>query len=231
MPSVLVTGANRGLGLGFCQHYAVAGWQVFACCRQPENAQELQTLVTQYPLVTIHKLDVSDFNQIQQLGNQLADQSLDIVIHNAGVYYPDKQPQQTEFDYISWEQTFKINTLAPVKLSENLLPSLMKSDRRLIVAITSLMGSIADNGSGGSLAYRSSKSALNAAMKSLSIDWQDRKISVLILHPGWVKTDMGGEEAPTSIYESISGMTRVIESFTLAQSGQFLNFKNQLLPW
>jgi len=231
MPSILITGANRGLGLEFCRQYSEQGWRVFACCRQPETATELQALAAQWSHLTVHPLDVADFQQINQLAEQLKSESVDILLSNAGVYGDKNEHDFGALDYEAWLETLRINTLAPVKLAEAFWPHLLKSKRRLIVAITSLMGSMADNGSGGSILYRSSKAALNAAMKSLAIDLQHQKIAVLILHPGWVKTDMGGSHAPISSQESITGMRQVIDDFTLEKSGTFLNYKGEELPW
>jgi NAD(P)-dependent dehydrogenase (short-subunit alcohol dehydrogenase family) len=250
MPSILITGANRGLGLEFCRQYGEQGWRVFACCRNPEittdapvflhgrrhwRASEedsrLQEMAAKWSHLTIHQLDVSDFGQIDQLAEQLKSEPLDILLSNAGVYGDKADYEFGSFDYQLWQETLRINTLAPVKLAEAFLPNLLKSSHPLLVAITSLMGSMGDNSSGGSIFYRSSKAALNAAMKSLAIDLKPQNIAVLILHPGWVRTDMGGPRAPTSVEESISGMRQVIEEFSLAKSGSFLNFKGQELPW
>jgi NAD(P)-dependent dehydrogenase (short-subunit alcohol dehydrogenase family) len=231
MPSVLITGANRGLGLEFCKQYGAQGWRIFACCRQPATATALQTLAAQYPQLTIHTLDVADFQQIDQLAAQLSSEPMDVLLSNAGVYGDKSDYDFGKLDYHLWQETLRINTLAPVKLAEAFLPHLLKSNRKQLVAITSLMASMTDNGSGGSIFYRSSKAGLNAAMKSLAIDLLSQKISVLILHPGWVKTDMGGSQAPTSPEESISGMRKVIDEFSLENSGTFLNFKGELQPW
>jgi NAD(P)-dependent dehydrogenase (short-subunit alcohol dehydrogenase family) len=231
MPSILITGANRGLGLEFCKQYAADGWRIFACCRQPEHALQLQTLAKQYHQLSIHQLDVSNFQQIDELAQQLGSETIDILLNNAGIYGDKTDDEFGALDYELWLQTLRTNTLAPVKLAEAFLPQLLKSERKLIVAITSLMGSMTDNNSGGSILYRSSKAGLNAAMKSLSIDLQPQHIAVLILHPGWVRTDMGGNAAPSSAEESISGMRQVIDGFSLEKTGSFLNFKGQALPW
>ncbi|MDD1610365.1 MAG: SDR family oxidoreductase [Methylococcaceae bacterium] len=231
MPSILITGANRGLGLEFCRQYGEQGWRVFACCRQPDTAIELQALAKQWAHLTIHALEVSNFQQIDQLAAQLVSEPLDVLLSNAGVYGDKKDHDFGALDYAAWQETLLINTLAPVKLAEAFLPNLLKTQHPQFVVISSLMGSIADNDSGGSILYRSSKAGLNAALKSLAIDLQPQNIAVLILHPGWVKTDMGGERAPTSPEESIAGMRRVISEFTLEQSGSFFNYKGDLLPW
>ncbi len=231
MSTVLITGANRGLGFEFCHQYAAAGWNVLACCRRPQAAKNLEALAVRQPGISLHALDVADHRQIERLAGELGGRAIDVLLNNAGVYGDSKPNAFGSIDYDRWLEVFRINTLAPVKLAETLLPHIMRSQRKLIVAITSLMGSMTDNSSGGAILYRSSKAALNAAMKSLAIDLRGRGVGVLILHPGWVKTDMGGTNAPTSPEESIAGMRRVIDQFTLEASGRFFNFKGQEQPW
>ncbi|HYE36403.1 SDR family oxidoreductase [Methylocaldum sp.] len=231
MATVLVTGANRGIGLEFCRQYAEAGWKVLACCRRPEKASDLNGLAVHHPSVSIHQLDLGSFDQIDALAHALASESIDVLINNAGIYGDSSRNALGALDYEHWARVLKINALAPVKMTEAFLPHLLRSERKLVAAITSLMGSMGDNTSGGSIMYRSSKAALNAAMKSLSIDLEDRGIGVLILHPGWVKTDMGGSNAPTSPVESVAGLRRVIDGFGSGDSGRFLDFRGRELPW
>ncbi|WNV05582.1 SDR family oxidoreductase [Candidatus Methylospira mobilis] len=229
MSTVLITGANRGLGLEFSRQYADSGWNVLACCRVPEAADALNALAVRHGNIRVHALDVGDFRQIDALASQLGDQPIDVLLANAGVY--GDSAGFGALDYRQWSRTLLINAQAPVKLAEAFLPCLLRGKLRLIVPITSLMGSMGDNRGGGSLMYRSSKAALNAAMKTLSIDLKPQGVGVLILHPGWVKTDMGGDQAPTSATESVGGMIRVIRDFTLENSGRFFNFKGAELPW
>ncbi|CAL1240170.1 SDR family oxidoreductase [Candidatus Methylocalor cossyra] len=231
MATVLITGANRGLGLEFARQYAEAGWEVLACCRDPARASALNALTERWPAVSVRRLDLDHFEQIDALARDLADCPIDILLNNAGIYGHSERSRLGALDYDLWAQVFKINVLAPVKLAEAFLPQVQRSARKLIVALTSLMGSIADNTSGGALPYRSSKAALNAAMKSLAIDLAGRGIGVLLLHPGWVKTDMGGPNAPTSPEESVAGMRRVIDAYTPKDSGRFLDFRGQERPW
>jgi NAD(P)-dependent dehydrogenase (short-subunit alcohol dehydrogenase family) len=228
MATVLITGANRGLGLEFCKQYAADGWRVLACCRRPDTAA---SLLADYPQVSVRSLDVSDFKQIDNLALELRDTPIDVLINNAGIYGDSLGHAFGHLDYDAWARTFKINTQAPVKMAEAFLPNLKRGEKKLLVSITSQMGSIADNGSGGSILYRTSKAALNAAMKSLAIDLEEQSIGVILLHPGWVKTDMGGEHALIGPSASIAGLRRVIESFTLPQTGSFLKYDGSLLPW
>jgi NAD(P)-dependent dehydrogenase (short-subunit alcohol dehydrogenase family) len=231
MTTVLVTGANRGLGLEFCRQYAADGWKVMACCRNPAQATALQALAASYPTIELETLDVTDFAGIDALAEKLAARRIDLLLNNAGVYGDNKTNGFGHLDYQLWAQNLLINTQAPLKMAEAFLPHVKASDKKLMVNISSLMGSIGDNTGGGSIYYRSSKAALNAAMKSLAIGLKDLSIGVLTLHPGWVKTDMGGPNALIGVEESIGGMRQVIGRFTLAQSGAFLKYDGSVMPW
>ena len=227
MATVLVTGASRGLGLEFCRQYSNDGWDVLACCRHPEKAGKLTGLDN----VRVIPLDVADFAQIDRLANELKDTPIDVLINNAGVFGDIPGHGFGQLDYATWTRTLLINAQAPIKMAEAFLPHLQRGKLKRLVSISSQMGSIADNGSGGSILYRTSKAALNAAMKSLSIDLKDLGIVVFILHPGWVKTDMGGPNALIDAELSVVGMRRVIAESTLQHSGSFLKYDGSLLPW
>lgn len=229
--TVLITGANRGLGLEFSHQYALAGWRVIAACRSPQSASELLALAQQNFDMKIEALDVADFAQIDKLSAKLADERIDVLLNNAGVYGDVSGKGFGKIDYQAWAATLAINTMAPVKMAEAFLPQLERGESKLIVAVSSLMGSMADNTSGGSYLYRSSKAGLNAAMKSLSLELRPRSIGVLIFHPGWVRTDMGGKNALMDADESVSGMRQVIADFNLDQSGQFVKYDGSLVPW
>ncbi len=231
MTTVLITGANRGLGLEFCRQYAADGCTVLACCRKPEQAVTLAKLVEQYPTIQIFALDVADFKQIDALSLKLSGYAIDVLINNAGVYGDVNTGDFGHLDYQAWNQSMLINCLAPVKMAESFLPHIKESEKKLIANISSLMGSMTDNSSGGSLLYRSSKAAMNAAMKSLSINLKNQSIGILIFHPGWVKTDMGGPNALMEVEPSISGMRNVIKNFNLNQSGCFVKYDGTIMPW
>lgn len=231
MPTVLITGANRGLGFGFCKKYAENSWKVIACCRNPEIATDLVALAQRFENIQIETLDTSDFEQIDNLSKKLSGVSIDVLINNAGVYGDNRGNGVGHLDYSGWLDSFTVNTMAPVKLAESFLSQIILGEKKLIVSISSLMGSIADNGSGGSILYRTSKAALNAAMKSLSIDLGNKRIGVLILHPGWVQTDMGGKNALIDISTSVEGMCTVIDDFNLTKTGSFISYEGKLLPW
>ncbi len=231
MATVLVTGANRGLGLEFCRQYAADGWQVIACCRHPAQAQALQELAGRYPTLRLEALDVADFAAIEALAVKLAGCKLDVLLNNAGVYPDNASNGFGQLDYPLWSQSFVVNTQAPVKMAEAFLAHLQAGEQKLVANVSSLMGSVTDNTSGGSLFYRSSKAALNAAMKSLAIDLQAQAIGIVTLHPGWVKTDMGGPNALIEAQESIAGMRQVIADFSLRQSGAFIKYDGTVMPW
>lgn len=231
MPTILITGANRGLGLEFCRQYADAGWDILACCRHPEQADALNQLSKETGQVQVYRLNVTDFSNIEALADQLAHVHLDVLLNNAGVYGDTRQTPFGKLDYQTWMQTFSVNSMAPVKMAEVFLPHLMRAQSPKLVTITSRMGSITDNGSGDCILYRSSKAALNAAMKSLSLDLKAQGIAVQVLHPGWVHTEMGGPNALIDPPESIQGMRKVIDELTTDNAGRFLNYKGEELPW
>lgn len=230
--NVLITGANRGLGLEFARQYAQAGWQVHACCRDPDHATQLHDLAAQAKgSVTIHALDVADAVQIEQLAARFAGEPLDLLVNNAGVY-PDVRHSSMDLPAEeAWMQGYRVNAIAPLRMALAFAPLVARSRRRCIVNITSKMGSMGDNTSGGSYLYRSSKAALNAISKSLAIDLAPQGITVLILHPGWVVTDMGGPNALISPSESVAGMRQVIEQAGLQQSGSFIAYDGKAVPW
>lgn len=231
MSTVLITGANRGLGLEFCRQYAEDNWTVIACCRDLSKATALKQLAEQYDNIQLQTLDIADFSQIDALSSKLSSIAIDVLLNNAGVYDDKSEHGFGQLDYQAWQHSMLINTLAPVKMTEAFLSHIKRGEQKLIVTISSLMGSLADNTSGGSILYRSSKAAVNAAMRSVSIDLKKDGIGVLIFHPGWVKTDMGGANAPTLPAQSIAGMRQVIASFSLAQSGNFVRYDGKMMPW
>ena len=218
MPSVLITGANRGIGLEFARQYSADGWDVVATVRQ--SSPELDVLG-----VRVERLDMRDLDAVASFGERL--DSLDLLIANAGTYGPRSPRSAAEGE--EWLETFAVNTVAPYLLAQSVLPLVARSGGKL-VAITSKMGSIADKRSGGYIAYRSSKTALNSAWRSLAIDNRD-KVVAAVLHPGWVQTRMGGESAPLEPEESVAGMRRVIEDLGPDQSGRFFSYDGYEIPW
>lgn len=229
MQTVLITGANRGLGLEFCRQYAQAGWNVIACCRMPETATALAQLAGNSKHMRIVQLDAQDHLQKDTLAAELKGVPIDILISNAGVY--GERYGLGAIDYQHWQTAMEVNVFSALKLAEVFAANLALSEQGMFVAISSLMGSMADNSSGGSYIYRSSKAALNAAMKSLSFDFRQQGTGVVIFHPGWVRTDMGGPHGLIDVDESIAGMRQIIENFELSQTGSFIKYDGTLLPW
>lgn len=231
MPTVLITGANRGLGLEFARQYTADGWTVHACCRSPDQADALRELGRGKKQLRIHQLGMTAWDGMAALAKQLATEPLDVLLNNAGIYgdkdgqtFGALQPEQ-------WMQVFEVNTIAPLKMAEAFLPHVAAGRMKVMAFISTQMASIADNRQGGSYYYRTTKTALNMALKNLSIDMHPKGITVLALHPGWVRTDMGGPDAPLQAQESVSGMRRQIASATLEKSGHFVNYQGQEIPW
>lgn len=232
MPNLLITGSNRGIGLEFVKQYAAVGWRVFACCRNPDKSEALKQLVSQHAgLLSVHVLDVADFEQIDRLATELANQEIDLLLNNAGVC-PDIYHNGFGItDYATWMQTLRVNSMAPLKMAEAFIRQISCSQQRKIINITSKMGSIADNTSGDYYLYRSSKTALNMATKNLSIDLAPRSIITAVLHPGWVQTDMGGPNALITVQQSVTGMRRVIAQLTPVDNGKFYAYNGKEIAW
>jgi len=232
MPSVLVTGANRGLGLEFAKQYSADGWRVFACCRSPGKAKGLNDLAqASNRRLSLHPLDVSRRDSVSSLAEALHDETIDILLNNAGVYGDESHYDFGKIDYEKWGAAFSVNVMGAMRMVEAFLENVSRSEKKVIACVSSRMGSISDNTSGGSYMYRSSKAALNAVLRSLSLDLKDRGIVAVALHPGWVRTDMGGENAPTPPQESIQGMRKVLESLQGKDSGKFLSYDGSEVPW
>ena len=219
MPRILITGANRGLGLEFARQYSAEGWDVVATAR--ETSPELDALG-----IRVESLDMSDLEAVAGFGQRL--DALDLLIANAGTYGP-KQCDSAG-DALGWGETFTVNTIAPYLLARSVLP-LVEQSRGKLIAISSKMGSIDDNGSGGYLAYRTSKTALNSAWHNLALDVRRSGVIAAVLHPGWVKTRMGGSSAPLKPEQSVAGMRRVIEQLGSDGSGGFFNYDGAEIPW
>ena len=231
METVLITGANSGIGLEFVRQYAEAGAQVIACARDPGGARDLNALAVRQPdRIEVVSLDVADPAKIEALGALFKERPLDVLISNAGVGGgARKDPDR--MDYTAWEHAFAVNTMATMRLTETLLPALRRSPAPRIIAISSKLASISDNTSGGRMIYRSTKTALNQVMKCLAEDLNPLGIIAVPMHPGWVRTNMGGPNATLTPEKSIASLRRVIAGLTLADSGHFLNWDGEELPW
>jgi len=227
MAVVLVTGANRGIGLEFVRQYAADGWKVVATCRRKKKAGDLEQVNGD---VTVHELEVTDPKSVAALVAAVNGSPVDVLINNAGVYL-DRGDELGELDFDKWSQSFDVNAIGPMRLTEALLPRVASSKRKLMVFMSTQMASIADNAGGRAYAYRASKAGLNAAVHSMSIDLKPQGIACLLLHPGWVKTEMGGKNATLDVRDSVHGMRRVIEGFTLDRTGSFLRHNGEAIPW
>lgn len=230
MSTLFITGANRGIGLELVKVFAAKGWRVLACCRHPEGAAELQSLAAAASGVTIHRLEVTDAGQIAALATELAGTPIDILLNNAGI----KGPEQQGFgqsDETGWLETFRVNTIAPMRLTEAFIEQVAASERRIVATMGSVMGSIAENTSGDSYAYRTSKAAVHMLMKGLAVDLAARGILTVSLHPGWVRTSMGGDSAPVAPADSAAGLAEVLLGLSKEQSGGLYDFEGQERPW
>ena len=228
MPSTLITGANRGLGFEFARQYLADGWQVYAACRDPASASELRRLAEDK--LRILAIDLTDPASIRAAATELDGQAIDLLLNNAGIIGPRGQTIGN-IDYEAWAEVLAVNIMGPMRVSEAFVEHVASSDRKLIVTLTSGMGSIADNTSGGSIVYRSSKAAVNMVVRSLAIDLAPRGITCVVVNPGWVQTDMGGPNASLEPSESISALRRLIATFGPEQSGKFFNHTGREYPW
>lgn len=231
MTSMLITGASRGLGFEWARQCAEEGWRVFATCRHPAEARLLQGLAEKHGNISIHRLDVTISEEIRALCLDLEEESIDVLMGNAGVYLEKNIAEFGSLCYHDWLRTLEINTLGTVRVAERFIENIAQSEKRLIVAISSHMGSIADIQDPGSYYYRSSKAALNAAMEGLAVKVKPRGVGVLILHPGGVNTRMGPRHG-ISAGESVRGMHRIVKGFRLERdTGKFLKYDGTLMPW
>lgn len=231
MKSVLITGANRGIGLEHARRFAARGARVFACVRDVAEAGDLRALASASDQrMTILPYDARDPAAPARIRDALGDASLDLLLNNAGVMGgQDQRFGRTDPD--AFLETLRINTLAPLLLAEALADAVARSERKVIANQSSKMGSIADNESGAYYAYRASKAALNMVAKSLARDLAGRGIIVVALHPGWVRTRMGGPNAPVTVEQSAEGQQRLLDRITLSESGKFFNYDGAELPW
>jgi NAD(P)-dependent dehydrogenase (short-subunit alcohol dehydrogenase family) len=225
MTTILITGANRGIGLEFVKQYAAEGADIIACCREPAKAADLKAITGK---VRVMKLDVGDAASVDALKKELGDTVLDVIINNAGVGDPPKMPGSV--DVAAWLNVFRTNSVAPALIAFALKKNLLKGRDKKFVAITSVLGSIAENG-GGTYAYRASKAALNSIMHGLSKDWAKDDIAIGIFHPGWVQTDMGGKGAPVKPADSVKGLRARIAELSMKTSGSYRDFQNREIPW
>jgi len=229
--NILITGANRGIGLEMVKYSMEQGWRVFACCRNPHNADDLFNLAKpSNGQISVHIADMQELSTLQALSYELRNDAIDMLVNNAGVYGSDKN-KFGSVDVDNWLHTFQINSIAPLKMVEAFTEQLAMGKNKIVACMSSKMGSMADNGYGNSYIYRSSKAALNAVVKSLSIDLKEQSIITVALHPGWVKTDMGGPNAEISTRECVEQLFSHLLTLTLEDSGRFIDIDGSDIPW
>lgn len=237
MPTTLITGAGRGLGLEFTRQYAADGWRVFAACRDPAGASALRDIEAGAEgRVRVLALDVTDHDRIESLARELAGETIDLLLNNAGVM----EPHEITFgnmDYGMWEDIFEINLLAPSHMAEAFVDHVAGSGRKLIVTLSSGLGSMSLNESGSRLApgnlymYRTSKAAVNMVMHGLSFELKDRGVTSVVVSPGHVRTDMGGPKAGLGPEESITALRKLMDGLSIVDSGKFYYYNGDDHLW
>ncbi len=223
MGTVLVTGAARGLGLDFAKQYAAKGWKVHACARKPEALQGVKGDIH------AHRLEVTDYDSVKALAAKLQGEAIDVLVCNAGVAGREAADLGS-IDPKTWRETFEVNALAPLMMAQAFVDHVARSKDRKLVAVSSRLGSITHN-DGARYAYRASKAALNMEWKSLSKDTASKGLICVVLHPGWVQTDMGGAQATLTIDQSVPSMVKVIDGLKPCDNGRFLNYDGSEIPW
>lgn len=227
MQTIMITGANRGIGLELVKQYDKSNDCVLACCRRPQSAEKLQKIAGKSAgRIELYPLDVTRSGDIDRLKKKIGARPIDILINNAGI----SEGRNGKVDYKLWETIFRVNSIAPYRICSTFCDNVRAGSEKKIVVISSIMGSIAGN-DGGRPAYRSSKAAVNQVMMGLARDYHHYGIAVFILHPGWVRTDMGGPSAPVLPEESARGLKQVIGQLTLQDSGRFVDYRGQEIPW
>jgi len=236
MPTVLVTGANRGIGYEHVAQYAQKKWTVIACTRQPEKAIELLQLQDQYGTnFVIEELEVTNHKQIDELANKYKNTAIDILINNAGTGGPVGMPTAMDYqkidnmDYQIWREILEVNLLAPFKVATSFYKQISISDKKILIMMSSDLGSVYQNNFGGLYSYRTSKSGLNVIAKGMSNEWKN--IIVVSLAPGWCRTHLGGAEAEIDPGDSVEEQQKMFESLTASDNGKFLDRFGNEVPW
>jgi NAD(P)-dependent dehydrogenase (short-subunit alcohol dehydrogenase family) len=231
MKTVVITGANRGLGLEHARRYAERGVRVFAAVRSVADADQLREIGTgSSGAVTVVAYDAANPDGHRLLADAVGDTPVDMLLANAGIMGGGAQMLDS-IDTAEMLELFRVNSIAPLRLAQVFAGNVAASSRKLIAFQSSQMGSIGDNRSGGYYAYRASKAALNMIAKGVANDLKSRGVVAVTLHPGWVKTRMGGSSAPLTVEQSVAGQQRLFDKLTLADSGRFFNYDGKELPW
>jgi NAD(P)-dependent dehydrogenase (short-subunit alcohol dehydrogenase family) len=222
--TVLITGANRGIGLELARQYAADGWQVIGTARRPDAAKDLEALDVQ-----IVQLDVADQASVDRMSEELNDQAIDVLINNAGIL--STMRSISEIDFEVFNQVLAVNTVGPIRVTQALLPNLRAGKMKKIINTSSIAGSISRRTRGGPYGYSESKAALNMFTRSLAAELKPEGFICIVIHPGWVQTDMGGANARVTVADSASGIRNVIANLTTEGSGEFWTFEGEQLPW
>ena len=230
MATILVTGANRGLGIEFVEQYLNEGNEVIATYRNENSSMDLIEMGNERSNLKLLQLDVSSNKSLNSFAENLGNLPIDIFINNAGVYGP-RNSSFGNVDEENWIPAIKVNTIAPILMTQLIIKNIRSGADKKLIYITSKMGSIDDNKGGGAYVYRSSKTALNSVVKSLSVDLENEGMTVALIHPGWVKTDMGGPSALIDKDTSVRGMTEVISNLDISSTGNFYNYDGSIIPW
>jgi NAD(P)-dependent dehydrogenase (short-subunit alcohol dehydrogenase family) len=235
IPTVFITGANRGLGLEFAHQYADRGWRVIATCRKPEAAKDLQVIASHHPeLVTIEQLDVTDNERIDALARQYSDMPIDVLLNNAGISGGSQNQMFGKMKFDVFDDVFRVNAIAPLKISESFLEHVKASREKKIITVSSSEGSIAGATMPRLYFYRSSKAALNMVMKNLSLQLKRRGVSVAMVNPGPTDTDlMAGlpKKMLRPTKDAVTDMIRNIDNLTVETTGSFYQYDGTIIPW
>ena len=236
MGTWLVTGANRGIGLEYVRQLAFAGETVIATARNPAEAAELAKLAEANDSVRLEALDLEDRASVIALGQRLEGVAIDVLLNNAGLYggsWDNASHRQSHdsMDYDLWEQIMRVNVLAPFQMVQVLRANLSASERKLVINMSSDLGSITNNAQGQSYAYRSSKAALNMVIKGLSVELANQGFTVISMAPGWTQTDLGGTSAQWPVEASVANQLKVIAGLTAQDNGRFVNLLGNSVPW
>lgn len=233
VPTVLITGANRGIGLELARQYAERGWQVVATARTPTDATDLKALATKHGNVTVEALDVTNHTQIDALAAKYQGKPVDVLLNNAGISGDSEAGKFGALEYDAYDTVHAVNVVGPLKMAEAFLPNVAASQQKKIISITSTMGSISRS-TGGGYFYRSSKAALNMVMHSLAIDLKPKGITVGLVSPGFVRTDFTkGIDLPMMISaeQSAAAVIKVIDGYDLAMTGKFMRHSGDEAAW
>jgi NAD(P)-dependent dehydrogenase (short-subunit alcohol dehydrogenase family) len=233
VPTILITGSSRGIGLEITRRYAERGWRVIATCRKPENASDLQEIAAENSNVTIDQLDVTDIEMIDALAKKYAGTAIDVLLNNAGISGGSENQVFGEFNYDVYDKVMAVNVLGPLRMAEAFIEQVAASEQKKIINISSGQGSIT-NTFGGQYFYRASKAALNMVMRTLSVEVKKRGITVGLLSPGFVRTDFTkGLDFPFMITpeESAAALVKLIDNYTIEDTGTFVRHTGEPFPW